>query len=168
MIVLATLPIAATACSKATGNNAGDTTGAGSAANSTGITGATGDTANTGNTGSNGTVISIPPPPPTTTTTTTPPSITLTITGEGPALQVTTDLDGQESQHTQVSLPWTEMIPTGPRVVVLGAQTTSGDPNATLTCSIQGPPSAFGAAQPTTNTSTGPYTTVECVKDFGF
>jgi len=123
-------------------------------------TGSTGDSGSTGNTA--------PAPPATTTTTTTVPPTTTTlpvpgpttiaVTGTGPASDVTIDVGGQESQHTQVPLPWSTQVPqdsTG--LIVMNAQDGSGASAATITCTIS---DNFGTLN--TNTSTGPYSVVSC------
>jgi hypothetical protein len=121
-----------------------------------GGTGSTGSTGSTGNSGTTTTTIapttstsiSIPMPGPT----------TITVTGTGPANSITVDLSGQESQHTQVPLPWSTQVPedfTG--IIEMNAQDGSGSSAATITCTIS---DNFGTLN--TNTSTGPYAVVSC------
>ncbi len=114
---------------------------------SNGATGSRGNTGATGNTGAG-------------TTTSRQPAITLSITGTGPANDVTVDVGGHESRHTGVPLPYSTTVTHAANIVVLGAQTASGSPSATLTCSITVP-----GDTPRTNTSTGAYTTVQCVQN---
>jgi hypothetical protein len=84
----------------------------------------------------------------------------LTITGTGPAAQVTVLDNGSETQHTGVALPYATTLSDNPTIVGLGAQTSSSDPSATLTCEIQIP-----GHSPVTKTSTGAYTVVDCTAD---
>lgn len=122
-----------------------------------------------GDTGETTSTLSYDPAPPTgpattasttqpvVTTTTTAPGTVLTVTGASPATQVTINVGAQQTQHTGVPLPWSETLTADPGIVVLLAQTGSGDPSATVTCSIAPP-----AQRPVTNTSTGAYATVTC------
>ena len=114
---------------------------------SSGTTDSTGGTGSTGNVGAG-------------TTSSQPSAVTLTITGTGPANDVTIDVDGKENQHTGVALPYRTTITDAANIVVLGAQTASGSPSATLTCII-----AVPGDSPKTSTSTGAYTTVQCVQN---
>jgi hypothetical protein len=94
---------------------------------------------------------------PATTTTTAPPGIVMTITGTGPANDVTI-LDGSlVSQHKGLSLPYRITLTDDPVLAGISAQTGSGDVFATISCEVQEPGTA-----PVTNTSTGPYAVVDC------
>lgn len=85
-----------------------------------------------------------------------PPGVVVTITGTGPASNITLLISGQLTQKTQVPLPYTYTQPT-PASVSVSAQDGSGASGATITCTI----TALGQ-QKATNTSTGPYAVVTC------
>jgi hypothetical protein len=100
---------------------------------------------------------------PPTTTTTYNPTLVISVTGTGSSLSsVTIDQSGQETQHTEVGLPYSLTIPDpgyGPASdTVMNAQTADGSANASVTCSINDP--TGGVLD--TNTSTGPYAVVSC------
>ena len=96
-------------------------------------------------------------PAPTTTTTTAPPMATFTVTGTGPANDITILNGSQETQHNDVALPWSYSTSDYSSILGLTAQTDSGSASATITCTINSPDSG-----PVTNTSTGPYAVVDC------
>jgi len=102
-----------------------------------------------------------------------PTTITLKITGSGSASSITVIDDGNESQHTEVGLPYVTTI-TGavPFVVGIGAQNSDGSSSASISCEIDlsapGIPANPGGGPPqvlTTNSSTGPYAVVDCTTD---
>jgi hypothetical protein len=106
------------------------------------------------------TTTSAPSPPPTTapaTTTTTAPGIVMTITGTGPATDITIVDGSLDTQHNGVSLPYRITLTDHPVLAGISAQTGGGDVFATISCEIQEPGRA-----PVSYTSTGPYAVVDC------
>jgi hypothetical protein len=139
LTLVATGSLVAASCSSGGGSPSALTTTTGSA-------GSTGSTGNTGNTG--------------TTTTTAQPTTTLTITGTGPAGTVTIGDGTQISQHNDVALPYTYTLPDNPNFASINAQTSSGSPSATISCSISG--GNVPGSGTVTNNSTGAYAVVQC------
>ncbi len=81
----------------------------------------------------------------------------MTITGTGPANNITILDNNQKSRRTGVPLPWSTTLPDTGTTFGLSAQTGSGDPSATITCEIQLPDQS-----PQLATSTGAFSTVSC------
>ena len=94
-----------------------------------------------------------------TTPTTVPPIITLRVTGTGSrANSITFLINGQETQHTDVALPWSTAIPyDNQQILGVTAQTDDSSATASISCSI-----TITGEKPITNTSTGPYSVVDC------
>ena len=74
-----------------------------------------------------------------TTTTTAPPVITMTISGTGPAVDVTVVDGPDESQHNDVALPYSVTLQDMPEIAGINAQTSSGSPSATISCTVDYP-----------------------------
>ena len=81
----------------------------------------------------------------------------MTITGTGPANDITILNNNQKSQHAGVPLPWSMTLPDTGSVFGLSAQTGSGDPSAKISCEIQVP-----GQPPALATSTGAFSIVNC------
>lgn len=98
-------------------------------------------------------------PPTTTAPTTAPPTgDTVVVTGTGTsASSIAVLVGGQESEHNDVSLPFSMPVPWGHGIVVT-AQTADGSSTASITCHIDG----SDGAELVSNTSTGPYAVVTC------
>lgn len=95
-----------------------------------------------------------------TTPTTVAPTITLKITASGAseASDITYDIDGQETQHNDVPLPWSVTIPyTDQQIIVLEGQMDGGSSSSSIKCSIE-----ETGAPAQTGTSTGPYSIAQC------
>jgi hypothetical protein len=98
--------------------------------------------------------------PPTTTTAVLPTTslTTIAVTGTGPASSITIDLGGQETQHTDVPLPWSMKVPADySGSISVHAQDGSGAGAATITCTIS---DNSGTVQ--TAKSTGPHAVTTC------
>jgi len=145
--VAALVSLIAAGCSSGNPQSVTTTTASGSSGNS-GTSGSTGNSAAQALT----TVTTQPA------TTTTAQPDTMVITGTGPA-SVTINDNFQISQHNGASLPYTYTITDNPPIAGIGAQTASGSPSASITCTISGP-SVVGS--PVTKTSTGAYAVVQC------
>lgn len=101
------------------------------------------------------------------TTTTTPPTtsslpeatLTVTATGTTVANYVSILINGQESQHTAVTLPTTYQVGVpGREGVVASAQNSSGQSKASITCRIN----VHNGLPPVTKTAVGPYAIAQC------
>ncbi len=102
-----------------------------------------------------------------TTTTTTPPTtsslpdatLTVTATGTTVANYVSILINGQESQHTAVTLPATYQVGVpGREGVVASAQNSSGQSKSSITCRIN----VHNGLPPVTKTAVGPYAIAQC------
>lgn len=111
--------------------------------------------------------LSLAPPTTVPTTSTTPsstsslPATTLTITATGTSVAnyVQILINGQVSQHTNVTLPATYQVGVPNREgVVASAQNASGQGRASITCSIN----VHNGSPPVTKTAVGPYAIAQC------
>jgi hypothetical protein len=128
--LLATVGLVAAAC--------GSSQGSSSNPSSSGTGTTAGPTTTTSTTAPSTTAPSTTAPP-TSTTTAPPPTssagLTLSVTGVGPAAVIRVVADGQASQYTDVTLPWSQTLATVPNVVTVSAQ-NGNSAAGSLTCGI--------------------------------
>ncbi len=85
-------------------------------------------------------------------------NVLLAATGNGAASSITVDVNNNETQFTNQSLPWSEAVSSnGQYGVVIAIQDGSGDPNAVTTCTI-----TINGQQVANQTATGPYAIASC------